>query len=431
MRSTQSFDTGERPASSWQAVHRQVVAYLSTPCKLSDMQDDGPVLERQAGGAAAHWLLLAVFRHWLAVEAALATVCRQPPRPAVRAVLLIAGAELLASDEPARLPRIIHHAVEQAKRYSAAEARLVNAVLRRLPQALDTLQDVGMAHGHPPWLVRRWESQFGVESTLRLLAANQRPSLLWLELAPGVAVPSWLQVVAGAPAGYYGWRAAHRAQVAELVAGGQASVHDPMTRAAVDLLDPRPAERIVDLCAAPGGKTWQIAMRMTGRGWLRAVDLAGPRFERLALNCAAWAWPGFACVAGDVLELATDAGDGRLRRSLLADGPIDGLLIDVPCSNTGVLGRRPDVRLRLSAAEITRQASVQLALLRAAGGLVRPGGRLVYATCSLEPEENEAVIRTFLADNPQFSLAGERHTLPWATGGDGGGAFRLERAVGG
>jgi len=181
----------------------------------------------------------------------------------------------------------------------------------------------------------------------------------------------------------------------------------------VNKLNPRPGESILDLCAAPGGKTAYIAQLMQNQGRLIAHDTDPQRLKLIDENCARL---GVTC-AETVLPEALD-----LRPSTL-----DRVLVDAPCSNTGVMRRRVDLRWRIRPEEIRRLRKVQDELLRQAAPLLKPGGTLVYSTCSLEPEENRESIEQFLREQPDFRLADQRELLPFVDGVDGAYIARVER----
>ena len=192
-------------------------------------------------------------------------------------------------------------------------------------------------------------------------------------------------------------------------------VQDPSTLMAVRMLDPQPGEIILDLCAAPGGKTTFMAQIMQNQGRIVACDSAPERLKLLRENCVRL---GATCVEPHPLRPA-DAAPIRL---------FDRVLVDAPCSNTGVMRRRVELRWRLRLEEIRQLASLQRELLAQAAAQVKPGGVLVYSTCSLEPEENSAVVTAFLAAQPGFKLETSRELLPFADGADGAFAARLRRA---
>ena len=201
---------------------------------------------------------------------------------------------------------------------------------------------------------------------------------------------------------------------------GDVYLQNPGTRLAVELLAPKPKETVLDLCSAPGGKSMLIADTMRS-GRLVAVDLPGARVDRLKQNLASLDIQ-VALVQTDILK-----GTAAFKEHEL---PVEysAVLIDVPCSNSGVMSHRVDVKWRLESPDFAKHSRQQGALLRAAARMVAPGGRLVYSTCSIDPEENEGVVKAFLKDNSEhFSLEGQRVSYPWESGHDGAGAFLLVR----
>jgi 16S rRNA (cytosine967-C5)-methyltransferase len=185
----------------------------------------------------------------------------------------------------------------------------------------------------------------------------------------------------------------------------------------VDVLDPQPGESVLDMCAAPGGKTTYIAQKMKNRGRIIAADSSNARLGLVAENCKRLR----------VSIVATLACEGtRLDRCLRGE-QFDRVLVDAPCSNTGVMRRRPDLRWRIEEKEIARLAALQSKLLGKAAEFVKPGGVLVYSTCSLEPEENERVVERFLGGNPEFTLEATRSSLPTRDGIDGAFVARFGR----
>ncbi len=203
-------------------------------------------------------------------------------------------------------------------------------------------------------------------------------------------------------------------------------VQDPSTLLAVAILDPQPGEQILDLCAAPGGKLAYAAQRMRNEGRLVAFDSNPERRELIRQNCAR---------LGVNIAALAEAVEPTGARIPGAAFPMihrfDRILVDAPCSNTGVMRRRVDLRWRLRPEDIPRLAATQLELLRQAAALVKPAGVLVYSTCSLEPEENQAVIERFLGEQPAWRLEGERLLLPFVDATDGAYVARLGGPPGG
>jgi 16S rRNA (cytosine967-C5)-methyltransferase len=191
-------------------------------------------------------------------------------------------------------------------------------------------------------------------------------------------------------------------------------VQDPSTLLAVRELDPQPGESVLDLCAAPGGKLTYIAQLMRNEGRLLAHDTHPERMKLLEQNCARL---GVTCVQTALPATLTPP----------PANPLDRILIDAPCSNTGVMRRRVDLRWRIRLEEIVRLQATQRGLLRQAALLLKPGGTLVYSTCSLEPEENGQVVDEFLSEHAEFKSERTRELLPFVEGVDGTYVARMAR----
>jgi 16S rRNA (cytosine967-C5)-methyltransferase len=298
---------------------------------------------------------------------------------------------------------------------------LVNAVLRRaireggsaLLDALDedTPAHAAVKHSHPEWLVRLWWRELGAEQARALMAADNEPSEVALRVNTLVSEPA---TVASAlkEAGV----ALHvDPQLSEaLVLDGPFDLHaSPLWRAGALLaqsraamlvarvLDPQPGERVLDLCAAPGGKSTHLAALMRDRGEVVAVEL-GPRraagLQRTAARLRA---------SSVRVELA-DAAQARTH-----EAPFDRVLVDPPCSGLGTLQARADLRWRVTQESIAELAGIQEAILRAGAAVVRPGGVLVYSTCTISQTENDRQIASFVDRHPDFALVGgAQMTLP-------------------
>ena len=402
-----------------------------------------PGLTGQERARAQH-LFYGVVRWSSRLEAALDGLMMHPPRTKVRAVLLVAGFELLESAAAAQaasdggVAKIIHHAVEQAKSVaSPKEAKLVNAVMRKMSARLAVKStDLAIEFAHPEWLVTRWLRQFGPEITRQLLTWNQQPAPVYARWRPAFAgagaaqseraVPEFLAPTAWA--GFYEVKAGKWAEVRQLANEGVIYLQDPSTRLCIDLLAPQPGEVILDACAAPGGKSLFIADVMKA-GKIVALDQpAEPgkidlRLLRLKENLARS--PQGVAVAMIEADL-TQVGSVFYKNLNLPES-YDAVLLDAPCSNTGVMRHRIDVKWRLQDGDFARHAEQQVELLHAAARLVKAGGRIVYSTCSVDATENEQVIKTFFdsrAGGP-FKLARSMSAYPWVDGHDGAGAFLL------
>ncbi|MEK7782040.1 MAG: RsmB/NOP family class I SAM-dependent RNA methyltransferase, partial [Verrucomicrobiota bacterium] len=190
-------------------------------------------------------------------------------------------------------------------------------------------------------------------------------------------------------------------------------IQDPSTLLAVRELDPQPGETILDLCAAPGGKATFIAQLMNNEGRIVAHDNVPDRLKLVEENCTRL---GVSCV-----ELASPATFN------LQPSTFNRVLVDAPCSNTGVLRRRVDLRWRIQPDEITRLRTTQLDLLQKAAARLKPGGTLVYSTCSLEPEENTELVKEFLTTQPGFQRELEHQLLPFVDAVDGAYVAKLTK----
>ena len=198
---------------------------------------------------------------------------------------------------------------------------------------------------------------------------------------------------------------------------GEFYVQDPSTLAAVESLDPQPGDSVLDMCAAPGGKTTYLAQKMQNRGRIIAADSTNSRLALVGENCRR--------LGVDIV--ATLACEGTHLDRCLRGDEFDRVLVDAPCSNTGVLRRRADLRWRMEATEIARLAGLQARLLVSAAKFTKRHGVLAYSTCSLEPEENERVVETFQAAHPDFVLESTRSLFPPRDGVDGAFVARFRK----
>ena len=385
------------------------------------------------------FLFYGAIRNKLRIEEALRPNIRKNPNELVLSILTVSGFEILASPEE-KIRSIIHHAVEQSKTLvSPKEVQFINAVLRKLPKHLndqDPAQSLATYYSHPHWLVDQWIKGFGRSETEALLKWNQSVPKIYL-LAK--ALPqSVLDKIGARPFLVKNRRfqntfkdlytlsesSLQMPEMKQLLADGKGYIKDPSTLYAVEALNPQANECVLDLCAAPGGKSFDCLQRMRESGVLVSIDYKDARMKRLKENLATFRNSSleFAIIDCDVLKLED--------RTFTARGlPIeyDAVLLDVPCSNTGVIQRKPDVRWRLDKSAIDASAALQLKLLTAASRRLKDTGRLVYSTCSIDPRENAEVIKDFLAskDGQDFLLDTEHCFYPWIDKHDGAGVFRL------
>lgn len=331
----------------------------------------------------------------------------------------------------------VNETVELARRSGfGAQAGFVNALLRGYARERDEtrklLEDLkvnqpALGYSHPEWLCDRWRTRWGGEKLRSLLAWNNTPPETFarvntLKTDATRLLDQWRsECVESAPfqADWTGddlvFELKAHPSLADLPSFRQGCfyVQDPGTLLAVRVLDPKPGETILDFCAAPGGKTTFIAQLMENRGRLIAQDRLTPRLGMIRENCARL---GVTCAE-------TSKYDGTILPDLNIH--FDRILLDAPCSNTGVMRRRVELRWRIRPEEIERLRAIQLELLHDAAGILKPDGVLVYSTCSLEPEENGDVVKEFLAGHPDFKLESERELLPFVDGVDGAYVARL------
>jgi 16S rRNA (cytosine967-C5)-methyltransferase len=301
----------------------------------------------------------------------------------------------------------VNESVEMVKlaRKSSAST-LVNAVLRRMATEADSpaeeflpanapeAERLSILHSHPTWMVKRWLSQLGQAPTIALLQANNHAPRLscalhdesdrgqvrselektGMRIEPGVLLQNAFAVSGGSPARTQAFRA------------GKISIQDEASQAVPLLLGAHPGDRVLDVCAAPGGKTPALVRAAGHKGVVVAADRHAHRlramraqFERLGLE-------GVHLVELDATQ------------TLPFRGGFDRILVDAPCSGTGTLARHPEIRWRLGADHLAEFHLLQCQLLETALAVVAPGGRLVYSTCSIEPEENENVVDEVLRD---------------------------------
>lgn len=344
----------------------------------------------------------------------------------------------------------VNEGVEFIKRLRGQKiADLVNAVLRNIIRNLENIRypdpnedrnrHLSVVESHPAWLVNRWVARFGYDEAKLLLAANnRRPDLtlrvnrLKIQFDYFLSQLTQFQIQFTRSTYLENFvRVQHMAGIggSEMFRQGFFSVQDESGGLAVKLLDPQPGERIIDLCSAPGGKTTFIGELMKNVGELVSIDRYETRLnlvknsaQRLGVSVAHF--------------LVADATSVQLP-------PADRVLVDAPCSGLGVLAKKPDAKWRREPDDIRDLMKLQQAILGNAATLVKPGGLIVYSTCTTEPEENSELVRAFVTAHPEFTIepAGDLvpkdvvssegwiETFPHKQGMDGSFAVRLRKQV--
>ncbi len=368
----------------------------------------------------------------------------QPLPQPLEQLLLLGIAEVILLDEP---PHAVVNETVNLARSMHLSTGLTNGVLRSIvrartalpePSTGNPIRDLAIRWSHPTWLTRRYVKRFGIDETTRLLQRNNeapaysvranRMQMSTAQLldelnAQGIQVnqSTFLEdylcinsVGSLIRKGYMG--------------RGACSVHDESAGLVVALLDPKPGEIILDTCAAPGGKALAAACRMQGSGQLHAWDIHPNRLQMVDELAQVQGLENIHTRVADLLDPS--------------EMQADRVLLDVPCTGTGVMNKRADLRWRRSETDLMELVKLQQCLLDAAASCVRPGGLLVYSTCSIEPEENELQVDSFLKRHPNFTLehagdflpsvvvtpTGYMATLPHHHSTDGAFAARLRKS---
>ncbi len=367
--------------------------------------------------AFLHTIVLAVIRNFSLLDHWIGELCSHGHLDhRTRDVLRVGLTQLLILDLAP------HAAVNETVAIAGKARNLVNAVLRRADREkaslLETARSLPLAvrTSHPAFLVDRWIRHLGEQKTAEICEWNQMPAqtfvrvnalrteaLTWFEKTPG------FEAVGG---DFFQCDTFPR----EAVTSGLCYVQDPSTGMAPRLLSPQRGETVLDACAAPGGKAAYMAALMGNEGRIIACDVSASRLRRVMENLERLGVKNTECHAHDITS-SRGAPWGELK--------FDRILLDVPCSNTGVMRRRVDVRWRLQAGDFVKLGQQQERLLDAGLKLLKPGGTLVYSTCSIDADENREVVRRVLANQPSARLEEEICWLSSINGFDGAYAARI------
>ncbi len=355
------------------------------------------------------------------------------PRPALMNLLRLGLYQIFWLD---RIPphAAVNEMVELAKLSGyVSQAGLINAILRGYLREFESVKKIladmkvsqpALGWSQPDWLVERWRKNYGDEKTRALLEWNNTPPKTFarvntLKTDAGKLVERWREENVEYDFITRDWTGENLAF--ELKShpplnslgsfrDGWFYIQDPSTLLAVRELGAQPGETILDLCAAPGGKAMFIAQHMDNHGRLVAHDAFADRLKLIQENCKRLSVTCAEVTSTFNFQPAT----------------FNRILVDAPCSNSGVMRRRVDLRWLIQPHEIERLRGTQLTLLKQAATVLKPGGVLVYSTCSLEPEENSQLVKQFLSECPNFKLETERQLLPFADNVDGAYVARLK-----
>jgi 16S rRNA (cytosine967-C5)-methyltransferase len=371
---------------------------------------------------------------------------QRPQKPPLVNLLRLGLYQLFWLD---RIPdhAVVNETVELARQFGfGPQSGFVNAVLRGYARERDQtrllidqlkVDEPDIAYSHPRWLCERWQKRWGGLALRRLLEWNNQPAPTFarvntLKTDAGKLLTQWREEEVEYDFIHHEWLEENlvfqlkaHPPLATLPSFQQGCfyIQDPSTLLAVEWLDPQPGDRVLDVCAAPGGKMSYIAQIMRNEGQLVASDLNPKRLRLMRQNATRL---GITCAQIE----ETDGTSSPVRASGAAETDsdrFDRVLVDAPCSNTGVMRRRVEVRWRVRPPELRRLQQAQVKLLRHATTRLKPGGILVYSTCSLEPEENSEVIKAVLDAAPEFELERERLLTPIQNGVDGAYVAVLRR----
>jgi 16S rRNA (cytosine967-C5)-methyltransferase len=319
----------------------------------------------------------------------------------------------------------VNEAVEFVKKLQGQKpADLTNAVLRNIVRSKNAIRYpnpeedlvgyLGAYYSHPSWMVKRYVRRFGREDTEKLLNANNEKPFLTLKINSVKTNPEEFKSLLDSvnlryiPGKYLSefFKLQNLTNITawEYYAKGYFNIQDESAGLACRLLEVKQGMKILDMFAAPGGKTAYRASLINDIGEITAVDRFESRLNVLEKNIERLGFKSVKTFAGDALEISEDM--------LGSSGLFDRVLADVPCSGTGTLSKKPDIKWKRELIDISRLNEYQLKYIQKAATLVKPGGYLVYSTCSIEPEENFIIVEKFLKDNPDYQLVSAKGIFP-------------------
>lgn len=321
----------------------------------------------------------------------------------------------------------VNEAVEFVKQIRGEKhAGVVNGVLRNIIRTLDALvwptreidevNFLGIVHSHPNWMVRRWVNRFGFEETEALCEANNKRPLIYLRLnkmkgtTAGLTeyliaknftfnISSYLDY-------FFGVKLMSKIYEDEQFKSGMFTIQDVSAGLVTHLVDPKEGELIMDLCAAPGGKTTHMAEYSRNLAKIIAIDKYSIRIESLKKNIERLGLKNILLLQEDLTNPKTDL----IRTKMI--GKADKVLVDAPCSGFGVITKKPDIKWKRDSKDIIKLTKIQFELLELAEKYVKPGGVLIYSTCTTEIEENQEMIERFLDKYPHYIIDNANKYLP-------------------
>jgi len=364
-------------------------------------------------------IIMAVLRHRNLIDLWIGKIRSGKLDHETRDVLRVGLAQLMIL----RIPD--HAAVYETVNCGRTPARgLINAVLRKTlllrKRFLEDLENdpLPIQYSHPEWLWKRWRKQFGLNNTVKLAEWNNQPADNFVRVNPLKAGRLDLEALGLEETNDSRFYKVTETLPMELIKNGELYVQDLATAHAVDMLAAQSGETILDACAAPGGKAGFIASQMENDGTIVCTDSNEKRLPRLSGNLHR--------LGVSIAEVK--AHDWTRPAPAAWHGTFDAILADVPCSNTGVIRRRVDVKWRLKHDQFAQLEDLQLRIIENLIPCLKPGGRLVYSTCSIDPEENEGVVSKILGKHHQLSLREQKAITPFEHNTDGAFAAVMVKA---
>lgn len=401
---------------------REVALEVLTACRKADAWVDGALKNTLAraelsarDAALASRITYAVVQNKMLLDYYLDGFCKKDTEPVIRDILRIGACQILLMD---KIPHsaAVNEAVAMAKRHHRAKAAgMVNAVLRNLSRGKESLvppAEANLRHSHPKWLAQRYEQLLGAEEAERCMAVSNTPVPTTIQCNPLRTTEDALQAELTALGitmtahpwldGCYTLSGSGNIEQLDAFRDGRFLVQDAAAKLAALAAGCEKGMRVIDLCAAPGGKSFAAAMAMENEGEILSCDIHPHKMKLIAQGAERL---GITCIQ-------TLLADGRQNREELRESA-DVVICDVPCSGLGIIRKKPDIRYK-DPAPLAGLPKVQAAILENGCTYVKKGGVLLYSTCTILPEENEQVTRAFLKAHPEFTM--ESFTLPGEIG---------------
>lgn len=433
-----------------------IVAYDNIPSKADEILSAQFYLSSKEKGflPICQFIFLTLLRNKTLIEGILADFCKRAPRQKLYAAMRAAAAECLILGL-SRAPKAVDSWVEYAKKnFSKGESAFMNAFLRKflleaekVGNLPDTLENLSKKYSTPDWLVKQWVNQFGLDKAIEILKISQEPSEVFFRKSPAFEADKIFQEKKDVFEktdfeNFYILKSGEWDCVKNLLQTPYFYIQDPSTSIAAKLLQPQPNACYLDLCAAPGGKSRLIADLIFQSyslsedknssilnendnkiATLVSVDFGKKRMKLLYENMSKINFLNCFLIECDLLnsDLSQALQDNH------APSLFDGVFLDSPCSNTGVLRRRPDARWRINQDDVLNCKKIQKNLLDKASEFVKIGGKLIFSTCSIDFRENDENVEEFLQTHKNFNLI-SGSTFPPQRHSDGCGAFAFIRS---